>query len=483
MTQTSSFPVIPSERGVFCNRTLNLRSISAVGYDMDYTLIQYNVVEWESLAYAHAKKGLLDQGWPVDSIAFAPELMIQGLIIDKELGNLLKVNRFGYVKSAFHGTRTMDFENQRKRYSRVIVDHREPRYAFLSTLFSLSEACLFAQLVDLWDAHELPMVADYGDLYLRVRHTIDAAHREGFLKAEILADLDRFVELDSQTPETLLDQRDAGKKILLITNSDWPYTRQIMAHAFDRYLPGKMSWRDLFDVVIVSARKPDFFSSRSPLLEVVNDEGLLRPVTGGLCEGTVYFGGNAAAVESYLGLSGDQILFVGDHFFGDVQATKSTMRWRTALVVRELEGDLRAAVAFNDDARALEALMKKKEELELSLSHVRLRLLRARSGRDLDARASSEPLKREAEHLRAGLAQLDERIAPLARHSAQVGNANWGSLMRAGNDKSYLAHLVERHADIYTSRVSNLLFETPFAYFRSARGSLPHDAMVNGHGG
>jgi hypothetical protein len=34
---------------------------------------------------------------------------------------------------------------------------------------------------------------------------------------------------------------------------------------------------------------------------------------------------------------------------------------------------------------------------------------------------------------------------------------------------------VERYADIYTSRVSNLLAETPFAYLRAARGSLPHD--------
>uniref|UniRef100_A0A6N2K9R4 5'-nucleotidase n=1 Tax=Salix viminalis TaxID=40686 RepID=A0A6N2K9R4_SALVM len=32
-----------SSRGIFCSRTLNLRSISAIGYDMDYTLIHYNV--------------------------------------------------------------------------------------------------------------------------------------------------------------------------------------------------------------------------------------------------------------------------------------------------------------------------------------------------------------------------------------------------------------------------------------------------------
>ena len=48
--------------------------------------------------------------------------------------------------------------------------------------------------------------------------------------------------------------------------------------------------------------------------------------------------------------------------------------------------------------------------------------------------------------------------------------------MRAGNDKSHLARQVERYADIYMSRVSNFLHQTPFVYFRSPRGSLPHDA-------
>ena len=57
-----------------------------------------------------------------------------------------------------------------------------------------------------------------------------------------------------------------------------------------------------------------------------------------------------------------------------------------------------------------------------------------------------------------------------------MGNPHWGPLLRAGNDKSLLAAQVERSADVYTSRVSNFLFVTPFAYLRSPRGSLPHDS-------
>jgi len=40
-----------SPRGIFCSRTLNLRSISAIGYDMDYTLMHYNVMVLTSFIF------------------------------------------------------------------------------------------------------------------------------------------------------------------------------------------------------------------------------------------------------------------------------------------------------------------------------------------------------------------------------------------------------------------------------------------------
>ena len=36
---------------IFCNRSLNMKNIVAVGFDMDYTLAQYKPETFESLAY------------------------------------------------------------------------------------------------------------------------------------------------------------------------------------------------------------------------------------------------------------------------------------------------------------------------------------------------------------------------------------------------------------------------------------------------
>jgi HAD superfamily 5'-nucleotidase-like hydrolase len=132
----------------------------------------------------------------------------------------------------------------------------------------------------------------------------------GKLKAEIVRDPGRFIELDPELPRTLLDQRQAGKTLLLITNSDNRYTDAVMTHAFDQFLPPGMRWRDLFDFVIVNARKPDFFRSSQPLYEVVTDEGLMRPAAT-MERGGMYSGGTAKQVEAALGISGDDILYVG----------------------------------------------------------------------------------------------------------------------------------------------------------------------------
>lgn len=52
---------------IFCNRSLNMRSIVAVGFDMDYTLAQYKPETFESLAYEGTVKKLVhDLGYPTE---------------------------------------------------------------------------------------------------------------------------------------------------------------------------------------------------------------------------------------------------------------------------------------------------------------------------------------------------------------------------------------------------------------------------------
>jgi HAD superfamily 5'-nucleotidase-like hydrolase len=451
----------PPERGVFANRTLNLRAVQAIGYDMDYTLIHYRVDAWERAAFEHARAILARRGWPVEPLVFEPDQFTIGLVVDLELGNLLKASRFGYVSRSRHGNSMLPFDEQRRIYQDTVVELSQPRYEFMNTWFELSRASLWTQLVEIHDRESLDGVRSYADLYWAVDDALNETHNAGALKADIVADPERFVDLDPDIVATLTDQRAAGKQLLLITNSDWAYAQQMMQYCIDPFCPDGETWRDLFDVVIVSAAKPSFFAETNPIYRVVDEQqSLLRPHVGPLESGHVYFGGNARLVEQNLGESVGQPLYVGDHLFGDVHVAKDELRWRTALIVRELEDEILAAVGFADDQIMLEQLMA--EKIEVDRRQARLRL---------EQRPSSKELARITEVA----IELDRRIAPLAKAAANLGNPTWGPLMRAGNDKSLFARQVERYADVYTSRVSNLRYETPFAYLRAARGTLPHD--------
>lgn len=457
-----------TSRRVYANRTLNLRSIAAIGYDLDYTLVHYHHLEWEARAYHHARRLLEETGWPVAGLTFDPHRAIQGLIIDLQLGNLLKVTRFGYVIRAEHGDRVLDFDEVRSRYAGEFVDLGEPRWVFLNTLFSLSEATLFSQLVDLADRGEIEAVVGYDDLYGAVHEALDAAHEVGAIKADILEDPARFVDRDPGVVQTLRDQRGAGKHLMLITNSDWEYASAIADYAFGPYLEAGETWRDLFDTVVVSAAKPRFFAEGSRWFRVVDEErGLLHPHVGPPDSGGVYVGGSARDIEVQLGVSRDEILFVGDHLFGDVHASKRMLRWRTALVMRELEEELTALADFADREEQLQELMVEKETLEREISDARLGRLRGQlSRRELD----------EREHrARQAIVRLDEVIAPLAIEAAHLNHSRWGLMMRAGADKSLFARQVERHADIYMARVSDMADVGPYALLRAFRSPLPHD--------
>ena len=61
-------------------------------------------------------------------------------------GSLLKVDRFGLVKRAMHGSKMMSPAEIRAVYGRDLVHlAQSSRWVFLNTLFSVSEGCMYTQ--------------------------------------------------------------------------------------------------------------------------------------------------------------------------------------------------------------------------------------------------------------------------------------------------------------------------------------------------
>ncbi|ONK66902.1 uncharacterized protein A4U43_C06F13290 [Asparagus officinalis] len=111
---------------------------------------------------------------------------------------------------------------------------------------------MYMQMVDRLDQGAISSELgpfDYKGLFKAVSKALFRAHVEGQLKSEIMAEPEWFVKPDTELPFALLNQKEAGKRLLLITNSDYHYTNKMMHYAFNRFLPNDMTWRDLFDIV------------------------------------------------------------------------------------------------------------------------------------------------------------------------------------------------------------------------------------------
>ena len=84
-------------RRIFTNRNLRMESITAVGFDMDHTVAVYNTPHFNKLCFELAIDRLIDiYGYPADirQVIWDPDAAIRGLVVDKKLGNLLKIDAF-----------------------------------------------------------------------------------------------------------------------------------------------------------------------------------------------------------------------------------------------------------------------------------------------------------------------------------------------------------------------------------------------------
>lgn len=152
---------------------------------------------------------------------------------------------------------------------------------------------------------------------------------------------------DPRLPLVLSRIRESGAKCFLLTNSAFNFTNQIMTYLMDFPHGGKLDephqpWTSYFDIIVVDAKKPLFFGEGTILRQVDTTTGALRigTHTGNFRAGQVYSGGSCDVFTSILGAKGKDVLYVGDHIFGDILKSKKIRGWRTFLIVPELVQEL-----------------------------------------------------------------------------------------------------------------------------------------------
>jgi HAD superfamily 5'-nucleotidase-like hydrolase len=482
-------PRIPRERRIFCNRNLRMSTIAWVGFDMDYTLAIYNQQEMDELSIRATIDKLVQRGYPefIRSIPYQTGFPVRGLLIDKRFGHILKMNRYKFVTKGYHGMRELGKDELRQLYHSKKIRPATPRYHWIDTLYALSEAALYAALVEAMEQRGLAI--DYAKTFMDIRDSIDEAHRDGTILETVASDFPRFVRRDPELAPTLHKLRSSGKRLFLLTNSRWTYTDKMMSYLLSGVLSEYPHWRNYFDVVIVAATKPAFFQEKRPLMMHTGngrpDGNGLVPATIPLERGKIYEGGNLQDLERALGTVGDEVLYVGDHIYGDILRSKKESAWRTAMIIQELEGEVLAHDSCHEDFSRSVHLETARDRLEDELRFYQGRFKelsrRAEShsganGRDKGGDESERTrIKRSIDRVRGRLRQVDAELHVIERRIDLRFHPFWGSLLKEENEQSCFGSQVEDYACLYTSQVSNFLLYSPQQYFRSPRDEMAHE--------
>lgn len=478
---------VPRARRIHVNRNLRLDTVAWVGFDMDYTLAIYRHPEMDRLAIEATVRKMIERfGRPESLLAmpFRSDFPIRGLHVDKKLGNVLKMDRYRYVKRAYHGMRELTKDERRQHYHSRPVRAGTKRYHWVDTLYALPEVTVYAAVIEHLEQTGATDI-DYAKLFDEVRECIDLAHQDGSITGRIAEDPATYLVRDPSLGPTLHKLRSAGKKLFLLTNSRPEYTGRILEHLLDGAVPEYPGWRSYFDLTVCTAKKPGFFME--PDRRFAPAEPSVEPPETAFTDGAIYEGGCLAELERLLKVASDEILYIGDHIYGDVLRAKKETAWRTMMIVQEMGAELAVHERAIGDLARIDELHQLCESLTDELRYRQAQIkavdkeLEAREGSTSVGSASAVLAaarlthRRAIDRIRARLHAVEEEQEELERKVERAFHPFWGSLFKAGSEVSSFGDQVEQYACLYTERVSNLLHYSPVHYFRGPRDRMPHE--------
>jgi len=479
MSLGSSPPVASPRIGkadrVWVNRSLKMTSVQWIGFDMDYTLAIYDQAKMDSLQVDATVQRLVKRGYPPYLLKLEYDYLfpIRGLLVDKRYGHLLKMNRFKVVRKGWHGLKPIPKDTLRELYHQQQIRPQTSRFHWIDTLFSLAEVTAYAAITEALERRGDKV--DYEQLFKDVRESIDEAHRDGTIYANVLPDIPKFIYRDPHLAETLHKLRSSGKKLFLLTNSPWTYTDSVMRYLLGGQMNEYPSWRLYFDVVVVAAQKPVWFKEGRPLME--RDGNVLRDLDGPLERGKIYEGCSLAEFERLLGVPSSSVLYVGDHIYGDMLRSKKESAWRTAMIIQELDAELEAHERCAADITRQRLLEESRENLEDELRYYQARMKEvAKKGAASPELADERTrVKRAIERIRGELREIHTEHSKLRDLVDVSFHPYWGSLLKQDNELSIFGQQVETYADVYMRRVSCLRHYSPMQFFRSPHDLMPHE--------
>lgn len=455
--QSKKLPQDVNPKAVFACNELDLKEVNVYGFDYDYTLACYKP-SLDFLLYNLARQTLIEQyKYPkeIASLEYKPGFAVRGLHYDIEKGVLIKLDSFLQIQfgAVYRGLKPLANDQVLKLYKNRIIPiayvegstknvthYNQSKMVQLADLFSVPEMGLICNVTDYFERNHIDYHPEI--LFRDVKSSIKKSHP--VMHKIVAQNVTEYIEAHDLKP--YFDRlKNANKKLFLVTNSPYPFVTKGM-----ELLVGA-NWKEYFDVVIVQARKPKFFTDVSRPIRVYDEQSenhIWDRVTK-LEKGRIYYEGTVKQLQELTGWRGHQVLYFGDHPYSDLADVTLEHGWRTGAIINELTHEIATLnnPEFKKDANWLQMLTQLIE----------------------DHQDCEDP--EEIEILAKWMAERDR-----LRNSIKcVFNENFGSVFRTYHNPTYFSRRLFRFADIYTSSITNLLNYSVNHTFYPRRGVMPHE--------
>ncbi|KAE8615131.1 hypothetical protein XENTR_v10008417 [Xenopus tropicalis] len=445
---------------IFANNEMSLEDIEVYGFDYDYTLAFYSK-DLHTLIFNTARDLLINEHrYPkeIRSYEYDPNFAIRGLHYDVHKALLMKIDSFHYIQlgTVYRGLNVVPDSEVIEMYegSHVPLEQMSDFYG------KSSEGNTLKQFMDIFSLPEMTLLSCVNEYFLKnnidyepvhlykdVKEAIRDVHVKGILYRAVEADIERYICYGERTQAVLSKLANLGKKMFLITNSPSSFVNKGM-----NFIVGK-DWRDLFDVVIVQADKPNFFNDkRRPFRKVAERGILLWDKIHHLEKGQTYKQGNLFEFLKLTGWRGSKVLYFGDHIYSDLADLTLKHGWRTGAIIPELKSEIEIMNTshYITTVTWLQGLTGLLERMQVY--------------RDAESQMVLQDWIKERQEMR-----------DLAR---KMFNRQFGSIFRTDHNPTYFLRRLSRFADIYMESLSCLLNYDLHHTFYPKRTPLQHELPV-----
>ncbi|KAJ2887937.1 hypothetical protein FB639_000987 [Coemansia asiatica] len=453
----------PTSKDIFPNTELQLSKVRTYGFDYDYTLARYTDKLPETI-YTMIRDVLVNKMlYPpvLRALKYDKSFAIRGISYDKETGWLFKLDsNYNIAMDTIHYGRE-PLRDLEEVYSLHNGPHLAPDYVkshlfHLNDLYSTPEATLLADIIQYFSEHNVPFHPRY--LAEDIRAAGEYIHKgDGIslspLHRVIMDNIGDYLERAPELLQLLETLKREGKRLFLLTNSGYDYVDTGLRHLFNT-----RNWRDVFDVVIVSARKPSWYLSHRPFrlvpTEVGSGSSSIKPwaFVDSFEEGQVYSGGNLMSFTQITGYSDRNVMYFGDHLYSDLRDPSIQKGWFTGAIVSELKYEL-SVIQRSEYRQCVSYIQLLEKILKHSQQETR----------------SSEFMQLPAEEKEAFRRLLDTGRMERRKIRWQMRdlfNTNFGSVFRTEKNPSLFATKIKSFANVYTADLSNLgAYPSDFVFY------------------